>query len=336
MLKFALVGFGGLAKVHFGNIEKVKEAHPDIECVAICDVNPDAFTASAELNIGSVEAYDLSAYRLYTSPEELFENEELDFIISAIPTFEHSRVAVMALNKGIHVFSEKPMARSLEQAKEMIDAAKKNNLTLMIGQCVRYFPSYAAAKKIVDSGEYGKVVRADFKRLSAFPQWCWQQWYSKEEWSGGAALDLHVHDVDYINYLFGKPKSVVSTATSFEHVHECISTTYEYEDGKIVTATGDWSLTSSYPFTAAFLIHMEKGVLEVRPGQALTIYKNDKTSELVEKVEVDAYVEEVVDFITCIKEGRWSTINNPDTAYASLEIALAEKISADKKERVCL
>ncbi len=337
MLKFAIVGFGGLAKAHFGNIEKVKEAHPDIECVAICDIDAEAFTRGTEMNIGTVEAPDLSAYRLYTSAEELFANEELDFIISAIPTLEHSRIAVMAMEKGIHVFSEKPMARSLEQAKDMIDAAKKNNRTLMIGQCVRYFGSYSRAKEIIDSGEYGKVYRAEFKRLSMFPGWCWNEWYAKDEWSGGAALDLHVHDVDFINYIFGKPKAVTSQATNFDHIHECISTMYEYEDGKIVTCTGDWSLPKSYPFTAAFLIHMEKAALELRRGQPLTLYKADGTVEQVEiKPGPDGYVKEVVDFINCIKEGRWSTINNPDTAYASLEIAMAEKKSADTNEKVYL
>ncbi len=335
MLKFAIVGFGGLAKLHYGNVEKVQKAHNDIKLVALCDVDPDAFKSQAELNIGSTNLnLDFTGLNIYNSAEELFEKEELDFIITAIPTFEHARIAVMALNKGIHVFSEKPMARTLDQAKEMIDAAKKNNKTLMIGQCVRYFPEYVYAKELMDEGKYGKVVRANFSRLSAFPQWCWQQWYSKEEWSGGAALDLHVHDVDFISYAFGRPKSVSSTVTNLEHTHDSIVTNYEYDD-KTVVATGDWSLPTGFTFSAEFMIHFENAALELKDG-VLTLYKNDKTKETITVEPKDGYVEEVVDFITCIKEGRWSTINNPDTAYQSLEIALAEKLSGDKKEKVVL
>ena len=333
MLKFAIVGFGGLAKCHYNNVPKVMEAHPDIKLVALCDIDPKAFESQTETNLGANETkLDFTGLNIYYSAEELLEKEELDFIITAIPTHEHSRIACMALNKGIHVFSEKPMARTLEQAKDMIEAAKKNNKVLMIGQCIRYWPEYAYAKKAVASGEYGKVLRADFWRLSCFPKWCWNEWYSKAEMSGGAILDLHVHDVDYISYVFGRPKSVTSKVTNFVGEHDSVVTAYEYDD-KTVNATGDWSNPTSFPFTMDFYIHFEKAVLSFKAG-VLTLYPENGDAQIITTDGTDAYVNEIVDFVTCVKENRWSDINNPETAYQSLEIALAEKTSGFENRTV--
>ena len=332
MLKFAIVGFGGLAKVHFKNVPTVLKAHPDAKLVALCDIDPKAFETQTETNLGGNSAsLDFTGLNIYYSPEELFEKEELDFIVTAIPTHEHSRIAVMALNKGIHVFSEKPMARTLKQAQDMIDAAKKNGKVLMIGQCLRYWPEYQIAKKIIDGKEYGKVIRAAFWRLSSFPKWCWNDWYSNAEWSGGAILDLHVHDVDFINWAFGRPKSVSSSVTNFMGEHDSVVTDYEY-DGVTVTATGAWNMPVGYPFTMDFLIHFEQAVLEYKAG-VLTLYKEGE-KEVLTTDGTDAYANEVIDFVQCIKENRWSDINNPDTAYQSLEMALAEKISGDENRRV--
>ncbi|MBO5021692.1 MAG: Gfo/Idh/MocA family oxidoreductase, partial [Clostridia bacterium] len=298
-------------------------------------IEPKAFETQTETNLGANDTkLDFTGLNLYHSPEELFEKEELDFVISALPTYEHSRIAVMALNKGIHVFSEKPMARTLEQGREMIDAAKKNNKVLMIGQCLRYMHPYQIAKEYIDNGKYGKVVRADFYRLSMFPVWGWNNWYSNDDWSGGAVLDLHVHDVDFINWAFGRPKSVKTTVTNFKGKHDTVSTDYEY-DGVTVTAMADWSLPDVYPFTRAFRIHFEQAVLELN-SEGLILYTETGEKEVIATNGLSPYANEMIDFVQCIKENRWSTINNPDTAYQTIEIVLAEKISGDEKRSVNL
>ena len=333
MLKFAIIGFGGLAKVHFNNVPAVMKAHPDIKLVALCDVDPKAFETQTATNLGSNDTkLDFTGLNIYYSAEELFEKEELDFVITAIPTHEHSRIAIMALNKGIHVFSEKPMARTLEQGREMTAAAKANGKVLMIGQCLRYWHEYQIAKEMIDSGKYGKVIRAAFWRLSAFPKWCWNDWYSKAEWSGGAILDLHVHDVDFISWAFGRPKSVKAATTSFKGEHDSVVTDYEY-DGMTVTATGAWNLPTCFPFTMDYLIHFEKAVLEYKGG-VLTLYPEEGEKETIATNGTDAYTNEIIDFVQCVKDNKWSDINNPDTAYQSIEMALAEKVSAFENRRV--
>ena len=86
-MNYAIVGFGGLGKAHFRNTEELSQKVEDIKLVAICDVDETTFTTQRNINISADETkMDLSAYKLYTDPAELFEKEKLDFIITALPT----------------------------------------------------------------------------------------------------------------------------------------------------------------------------------------------------------------------------------------------------------
>ena len=310
MLKYAILGFGGLGKVHFGNREEIKN-RTGAELVAICDVEKSAFEKNTSTNLGDDNTtLDLSGLNLYTDAAEMFEKEEIDFIISALPTFIHEKYAVMAMEKGINVFSEKPMAINYEQGKNMLEVARKNNVKLMIGQCVRYGGSFAYIKKLIDSGEYGKVVDAEFYRLGTAPRWSWQNWFLDETLSGGAALDLHVHDVDFINYAFGRPKAVCSTATNFVTKHDSMQTIYYYDD-VTVTAKGAWGYAHTYPFHAEYRIRFEKASFELN-SKGFLRYLNEGEPEKIGPFSTNNYLEEVVDFIGCIENDTESKINPPD------------------------
>lgn len=328
MLKYAIIGFGGLGKVHFNNTKELMKIHTDIELVAICDIDETKFTTNVATNLGDdSSSLDLSAYRLYTDATEMLEKEELDFVITALPTYLHDTIAVMAMEKGIHVFSEKPMAITLERGKNMLDTARKNNVKLMIGQCLRYFPEYMALKDMIDGKKYGKVIKAEFARISPSPRWSWQDWFLDGEKSGGAALDLHVHDVDFINYVFGKPKTIYSIATNAVTLHDSITSSFDYGD-KVVVATGDWGHKDrEYPFVPSYRVRFEDATVELAAGE-VKLYTKDGIST-VELEPGNGYLREVADFVTCIKEDRESTVNPPEDTLVTLEIAFAEKKSAD-------
>ncbi len=261
MLKFAIIGVGSLGKLHFNNATQLEKTRGDINLVALCDVEESRFHKQTATNLDVDNApVDISRYKLYTDVNEMFDKEQLDFVITALPTYIHEKIAVLALEKGLHVFSEKPMAKNLEQCQNMIDKAKENKKLLMIGQCLRYWPEYVKLKEYIDGGEFGKVIRAEFTRYSPTPTWSWQNWLLDAEKSGGAALDMHVHDVDYINYAFGKPISVTSHATNVKSKYDSIFTTYNYGD-KLVTSGCDWGLADKYTFNHAFLVRFEKATV---------------------------------------------------------------------------
>ena len=334
MLNYAIIGFGGLGKAHFRNKKELKSKVEDVNLVALCDIEEDAFKTQTETNLGGGNnSLNLSEYNLYTDVSEMLSKEKLDFVITALPTYIHEKIAVQVMKKGIHVFSEKPIALNLQEAQNMIDTAKKNNVKLMIGQCVRYFPEYKLIKEMVDTKKYGNVVCADFYRLSQTPNWSWQDWMRDEEKSGGAILDLHIHDVDFIHYVFGKPKAVTSRATNRDTKHDAVTTIFDY-DNMFVTATGAWGMKNKYPFSVGFTVRFEEATLDYKDG-AVMLY-TDSTAEKIEILQENGYVSEVVDFIDCIKNNKKSEINTPETAKLSIEIGIAEKISADKGETVKL
>ena len=332
MLKFAIIGLGGLGKLHLRNMIELEEKRGDIKLTALCDIEESRFTERVETNLGGdTSSIDLSRYNLYTDVHELLEKEVLDFVITALPTYLHEEIAVLALSNGLHVFSEKPMARTLEQCQNMINKAKENNRLLMIGQCLRYRPEYIKLKEYIDSGEFGDAVRAEFYRYSPTPVWSWQNWMMDFDKSGGAALDLHVHDVDMIHWLFGLPQAVTSSATNVKTKFDSIFTTYQY-DGVLVTSAGDWGLTNSYPFQAAFLVRFEKAVVELK--DVMKIYPEDGEAYVVEPEAGNAYTDEVNDFINCVKENRELSVVTPESVMLTMKIALAEMKSAEKGEKI--
>lgn len=332
MLNYAIIGFGGLGKSHFSNFEETKKIIGDINLVAICDVEKSQFETQTETNLGGGNNnLDLSAYNLYTDFEEMIQKEKLDFVITALPTYLHKKIAVEVMKKGIHVFSEKPIAINLEQAQNMIDVAKESNVKLMIGQCVRYFPEYKKLKEIIDSKEYGNVLCADFYRLSETPNWTWQHWMEDEKKSGGAVLDLHIHDVDYISYVFGKPKAITSRSTSTTTKHDAITTIFDYEN-MFVTATGAWGMKAKFPFSAGFTVRMEEATAEYKNGKFM-LYTDTEAKEITYEKE-NGYVSEIVDFVNCIKNDTQSKVNTPQTAKLSIEIGIAERLSAEEKKTI--
>ncbi len=193
MLNFALIGVGGLGKIHLANLLELEQIRGDIRLVALCDVEATRIYEKVETNLGEVsDSVDLSKFKFYQDAYKMFENEKLDFIVSALPTYLHEKIAVTALELGIHVFSEKPMALTPQGCQNMISKSEEKNRILMIGHCLRYAPEYLKLKEYVDSGKYGKVQRAEFFRYSATPAWTWQNWMLDYDKSGGAALDMHI------------------------------------------------------------------------------------------------------------------------------------------------
>jgi len=333
-MNFAIIGFGGLGKVHFENSISLMNNRDDVKLVAICDVDEERFHQKIETNLGGeTHEEDLTKYNLYTDVLSLFERENLDFVITALPTNLHEKIAVMALQRGIHVFSEKPMARSLDECKRMVDTATMHNKKLMIGQCLRFHPHYRKAKEFIDNKTFGKVIRAEFKRYSNTPKWSWQNWMLDFDKSGGCALDLHVHDLDIINWVFGRPLSVKSTATHYILKFESIFTEYEYKN-LLVTAAADWSLTG-YPFTPAFMIVFEEAVVEWNKGD-LMVYPIEGDAYKADVSDENCYYNEINEFIDCIKYDRESESINPRSTMQTIEIAFAEIKSAEEGIKVYL
>ncbi|AQQ70017.1 putative oxidoreductase YcjS [Limihaloglobus sulfuriphilus] len=337
MLKAGIVGFGFMGQMHYRCLRNLE----GVQVAAVCDSNPDIdkIAGSVKGNIeGNQGAVDFSEFELFQDFDTMLEKADLDIISITLPTYLHKAFTVKALEHGINVFCEKPMALDVDECSEMISAARKSGKELMVGHCIRFWPEYVKAKEIIDSGKYGKVISAVFQRLGSPPNWG-DSWFKNEKQSGGMALDLHIHDTDYIQYLFGLPKSVLSSsAANSNGLMTYISTRYEYEDGKLVIADGSWAMTASFGFQMSFNIAMETAVLvfDCTRDPALRLCPADGEAYSPEVAEGDGYSRELKYFIDKVNGKPTEDIITDEQSARSVQIIKAELESAKTANKVII
>lgn len=330
MLNIGIIGFGFMGRMHY----RCWKARTDARVVAICDTNAAAMQGGGKGlgNIAGAEGeVDLRDVAIYSDPEEMFAREKLDAVSITVPTHLHAAWTVKALNAGIHVLCEKPMALTLADGRQMIAAAEESGRRLQIGHCIRFWPEYAKAKEIVESGVYGRVITATFQRLSATARTKQGSWFSNEEQSGGMVFDLHIHDTDFVQHLFGMPSSVCShgaltPAGNIAH----ILTHYRFNDDKLVTAEGGWALVPAYGFEMKFLIVMEKAVLsfENKRTPTLKLFPAEGEPIVPELEQGDGYSRQIEHFARTIRGESVPSVITPQQALQALRIAEAERESA--------
>ena len=323
-----------MGRGHLDNYLRFEEEGFPVKLVAVCDIDPDKFKnifVKGNIDVGT-GTYDFSKYNLYTDMDEMLANEELDYVDIALPTYLHAEATIKALNKGLHVLCEKPMAMNSAECQAMIDAAKANDRKLMIGQCLRFWPAYEYLKETVQSKRLGDVVCAYFFRGGEPPRWSYENWLLTKEKSGGCLLDQHIHDVDTINWLFGMPDKVSTIATNIipGSGYDAVSTNYIYNDGKVINAQDDWTLEGDFGFDMTFRVNFEKGNLILAKG-VLTENPDDGQGFQPDLCPDLGYYREMKYFANSILENKPIEIAAPESTRDTIRIAEAELESADKK-----
>ena len=292
MLKVGLVGVGGISGAHIPAWQSME----DVELVALCDVRPEQMTRYPEL-------------RQYTDMDDMLAKEQLDILDICLPTYLHADAAVKAMERGIHVLSEKPVSLKTEDVHRLYETAKRNNVRFMVAQVLRFWPEYVYLKEIYDSGRYGKLLSGRMARLGHMPGWSWDNWMKGESRSGLVPFDLHIHDLDFMVYTFGKPKQV-SSFRARRPDQDVFTAVYQF-DGFYVDSEATW-YAAPYPFHASYRFQFEKALI-VLDG-ALTVYEVDgKTFTVgadggetggIELPPTNAYANEIRYFADCVKAGR--------------------------------
>lgn len=328
-LKVALLGFGGMGHFHASQYKD----QPNCVLTAICDIDKKKFAElSAEINLGNSGEADLANVRQYLSYEDMVKNEKPDFIDICLPGHLHAEYAIRAMKDGFHVLSEKPMARTLAQADEMLKVSEKTGKKLMIAQCLRFENTFNALKKAYDSKKYGKLLRMDLRRCSG-PAGAKTSWYRDVKCSGGALLDLHLHDTDFVNYVFGTPDAVQTFGVSrVSGGIDDLMTTYFFKDGPIINSESSWCRAKWYTSTVAVF---EKATLEL-DGAKVNISRTDKPLEVLDLSGKNGYWSEIAYFAECIQKNKKPEQCSPESTRESIRIALAEEKSALTKRKVSL
>ena len=338
MIRVGVIGLGFMGNMH----SKCYQALDNVKLAAICDIDENKLKGGggAAGNIeGAEKPLDLTGIELYTDFDKMLAEAKLDAVSITLPTYLHAEYTAKALQAGVNTLCEKPMAPTTEQCGQMKKAAKKSGKILQIGHCIRFWPEYVKAKEIIDSGEYGKVKAATFQRLSLTPTWSWENWLMDEAKSGGALLDLHIHDSDYVQYLFGMPKAVCSKGTkgpSGGYGH--IVTQYYCDDDCVITAEGGWMMSPSFGFEMSFNIVLDKAVIfyDCTRDPAFKVCPADADAFTPEVLPGDGYSREIAHFAKAVAGEDVPEITTPQQSENSVKIILAEKQSADSGEKVKL
>jgi len=259
MRRIALAGFGFMGRMHYGNWKRIKGA----KVVAICDSNLAQLGQVAGGNIaGTATDTDFTGIAVYDDFSKMVAAGGFDVVDITLPTPAHPATAIAALEAGYDVLCEKPMALTLKECDRMLAAADKAKRTLLVAHCLRFWPEYVALKKLVDSGRYGKVTAASFRRCSPAPDPNGPRaWFLDEKKSGGCLLDMHIHDVDMIRFLFGEPHGVhVVSHRRDDGLLDHVQVEYAYP-GKVVTGIVSWAVAKTHGFEAAFRVILERATI---------------------------------------------------------------------------
>lgn len=202
-LRVGVVGLGWAGRQHLNSYLNL----PGVEVKALAGMEPELLARLAEEH-GVEHTYDRW--------EDLVANEELDALSVATPPYLHAPVTVAALEAGMHVLSEKPVARTGDEAQRMVDTAKKMNRVFQVAFNFRHRSDARILKRHIDQGHLGHVYysKARWLRRSGVP--AGTGWFTTKELAGGGPLlDLGVHMLDLSLWLLGEPKVVSVTASTY-------------------------------------------------------------------------------------------------------------------------
>jgi predicted dehydrogenase len=319
MLRIGIAGVGGLGTLHLRNLMKMTDL---VRVEALADPIEDLRSGAkltSDTNLELVDNSELTVadVRSYEDYSGVCTDPDLDVVCLATPSDLHAPGAIMALENGKHVFTEKPMALNRDDCGRMMVAAAANGRTLMVGQCLRFFPAYIAAKTIMQSGEFGKPLSATMNRASRQPG----RWFADTARSGGVNLDLHIHDIDAALWWWGEPDSATSQTVAAENGVQSVLSTWAYTEGPIVQIEASWD--AGIPFFAEFRIVLEEATLRCA-GDKLEHFTKGEKKEL-ELTGPGGHEAEMRYFINCLLEGKTVDECPPESSALAVQYALGSQ-----------
>ena len=310
MLKVGLIGVGGISGAHI----PVWESMEDVELTALCDIRQER-----------MEPYPEKHH--YTKLDEMLKNEKLDILDICLPTYLHADYAVRAMEKGIHVLCEKPVSLKSEDVERVYSTAHRMQVSFMVAHVLRFWPEYMLLKELYDTQKYGKLLSGYMSRVSQTPPWSWDNWMKDENRSGLVPFDLHIHDLDFLVYAFGKPEKVNSNRIKRPE-QDCINAVYEYPEFYIATESAWYA--GAYPFEARYRFQFEKAVVSFENGKCMIYEENGQITDLTEGAtgdtgdinlpKSDAYGNEIRYFTDCVLEKKFPEVVKAEELSAVLEI----------------
>jgi predicted dehydrogenase len=317
------------------HIKAWRECSADARLAALCNpsgrhLDGDFTDVSGNLGTEAPLMVDMTQTKAFRTFEAMLADPDIHLIDICTPTHTHRDLTIAALQAGKHVLCEKPIARTSADARSMADAAREAGRILMPAMCLRFWPEWSAAKAAVASGSYGRVLSARFRRVAQAPGWGHGHFLNAAD-SGGALLDLHIHDVDFIRHLFGHPRSVFSRGhTRVSGGIDHVVSLFDVEGGAVVSAEGSWAMTPGFGFNMAYTVVFEHATLDYdlsRGPEALRLFAEGKPVEVLKPGGPDGYAGQILHLVESIRAGTPPTVVTADDGAAAVAVCEAEEAS---------
>ena len=230
MYNVGIIGFGWASRaIHVPGLRQTGK----FEVKAVADIRPDD---------GSAAAMDIERY--YTNAQELIHDPDLDVIMVGSTHDWHAPQCIQAMEAGKHVIVEKPIARNLQEAAAMVEAAERTGKTFMVAMCQRYDPQYQYIKQLIDKGALGKLLSARIDHYQNFNPALGSWWRSKEKVGGGAVIGSGVHRLDLLRWFFGEPVKVYANGVGVParlEAEACVHAVIEFDSGVVANFSINWA-----------------------------------------------------------------------------------------------
>lgn len=338
-MRVAIVGCGGIAKVH---AESISSLHKH-QIIAFVDIKKERALKFAMQYGGNA----------YETLEEMLDKERIDVLHICTPHYLHVPMAIMALEQGIHVYQEKPAAISAQQYQELWNAVKKAKAHLGVSYQNRYNDCVRTAKKMIESGEVGKVLGG-----RAFVTWNRNQdYYIKSGWrgklsteGGGCLINQAVHTLDLLTELIGKPVGVEAEITN-HHLKDDIEvedTVEAYITFRTETEEchGNFYATTSYCVDSIPLVEIvcENVTLRIEDPVLTLIYSDGRVETPSLRKEEEGFGKKywgnghkkaISDFYEAVEQNRECLLDLKNTDMSNrLMLAMYEAAKSGKTVRI--
>lgn len=332
-MKIAILGAGFMGGTHGRAFRQVE----GVEIAAIY-AHSDRRAAPLAEELGTVWTDDI---------DRILRDESIDAIDNCLPTPEHRPLTEAALAAGKHVLLEKPIALTDEDAAALVAAGEASDRVFMLAHVLRFWPEYVELQRMATNGDLGELRSGLAYRRQPFP--AWSQLFSRSDLTGGAVIDMMIHDIDALNWVFGTPRSVTANGIrnarsgGWDQVQILID--YGATSGMV---DGGMMMPESYPFTSTLQVLGSDGfvqydfqaggrsVEEAGGTNELQLYPNEGAPRKLDVDQKDPYLAEIEYFVECIRSGKPAERATPAEARLALATALAARESMETNRAVTL
>lgn len=322
-----VVGLGFMGQTHIQGFAAAAAAGLPCRLRAVCDQDPARLRGAdpkrgAPSTAAASALFDPKTVKVHSGLESLLADPDVHAVSICTHTDTHVDYTIQALAAGKHVLVEKPLAVKSADARRAVAAARESKALAMPGLCMRFWPGWAWLKEQIDNGTYGSVRSAVFERLASPPAWA-PDFYRDSARSGGALVDLHIHDADFVRWCFGDPDAVSSTG-SIDH----LTTLYRYDRGRgpaHVVAEGGWDHAPGFKFRMRFVVVFDQATAEFESDREQPLTVVHKGEETVVRLEsVTGWELEIRHFVEAIAGRNPRLRAKLDDAAAVAELLEAE------------